>query len=71
MKSLKELQNKNRKLLKIVDSDAEKMSHELGPEPYPTFYELGPLDLLDFLLIPSKIKSRLQKIRYEPIKQKT
>lgn len=71
MKSLKELQDKNRKLPKIIGPDANRLFKELGSNSYVTFHELGPLDLFDFLLLPNKIKNKIKDARHEPIKQKT
>lgn len=71
MKSLKKLQDKNRKLLKIVGPDANEMFKKMGSDSYGKFHKLGPLDLFDFLLLPNKIKNKLKNAGHESTTPRT
>lgn len=67
MKSLKELQSKNIKLVKIFGPDEENMFKELGSDPYTAFHKLGSLNYFDFLFLPNKIIDILQEAEYEAV----
>lgn len=67
MKSLKELQCKQVRLIKIHKIDLSK----LGPNPYGAFHELGPLNDFDFHCLPHKIIDILADTKHDPTKPKT
>lgn len=71
MKSLKELYDKNRKLIKTIGPDENEMFRKMGPDPYATFHELGPLDYFDFLFLPNKIKNKLKNAGHESTTPRT